>query len=114
MEAGAVVRDSVIMNDTVIREGASVDKCVLDKEIEIGRGAQVGCGDDNTPNQLEPANLDTGITIVGKRARIPADAIVGRNCRIDPGTGAEDYDDLVVPSGGTITVRTMLIDDTVR
>ena len=36
VEQGAVVRDSVIMNDTVIRAGAVVDKCVLDKEIEIG------------------------------------------------------------------------------
>ena len=114
VERGAVVRDSVIMNDTVIREGAFVDKCVLDKEVEVGRGAQVGCGDDNTPNQLEPANLDTGITIVGKRAKVPADAIVGRNCRIDPGTGEEDYDDLVVPTGGTVTKRAVLVDDTVR
>ena len=48
-------------------------------EIEIGADAQVGMGDDNTPNQLEPANLNTGITIVGKRARIPAGATIGRN-----------------------------------
>jgi glucose-1-phosphate adenylyltransferase len=74
-----VVRDSVIMNDTVIRAGALVDRCVLDKEIEIGAGAQLGCGDDNTANQLEPANLDTGITIAGKRASVPAGAVIGRN-----------------------------------
>lgn len=37
VEAGAVVRDSVIMNDTVVRAGALVDHCVLDKEIEVGR-----------------------------------------------------------------------------
>jgi len=63
---------------------------------------------------LEPANLDTGITIVGKRARVPANAVIGRNCRIDPSTSAEDYDDLVVPSGGTVSERTTLTDDTVR
>ena len=72
------------MNDTVIRAGALVDHCVLDKEIEIGAGAQVGVGDDMTPNQLEPGNLDTGITIVGKRAPCPTGAVIGRNCRIDP------------------------------
>ena len=49
IEAGAVVRDSVIMNDTVVRNGAVIDHCVLDKEIEIGAGAQVGVGNDNTP-----------------------------------------------------------------
>jgi glucose-1-phosphate adenylyltransferase len=105
VEAGAVVRDSVIMNDTVVRKGAVVDRCVLDKEIEIGAEAQVGVGDDNTPNQLEPANINTGITIVGKRASIPAGASIGRNCRVDPNTTGDDYDQLEVPSGGTISQR---------
>jgi glucose-1-phosphate adenylyltransferase len=93
------------MNDTVIRAGAVVDRCVLDKEIEVGAGAKVGVGDDNTPNQLEPANINTGITIVGKRACIPAGAVIGRNCRIDPGTTKADYDQLQVPSGGTISPK---------
>jgi glucose-1-phosphate adenylyltransferase len=105
VESGAVVRDSVIMNDTVIQTGAVVDRCVLDKEIEIGAEAQVGVGNDNTPNQLEPANINTGITIVGKRASIPSGASIGRNCRIDPGTSKDDYDQLEVPSGDTISRR---------
>jgi glucose-1-phosphate adenylyltransferase len=105
VEAGALVRDSVIMNDTVIHAGAEVYQCVLDKEIEIGAGARIGWGSDCTPNQLEPANINTGITIVGKRAQIPAEASIGRNCRIDPNTSAEDYDQLEVPSGGTISRR---------
>lgn len=105
VERGAVVRDSVIMNDTIIRAGAVVDRCVLDKEIEVGAHAQIGVGDDNTPNQLEPANINTGITIVGKRAHIPAGAVIGRNCRIDPGTTPDDYDQIQVPSGGTISPR---------
>ncbi len=114
VEAGAVVRDSVIMNDTVIGAGAVIDRCVLDKEIKIGRGACLGNGDDMTRNQLEPANLDTGITIAGKRAHIPAGAVIGRNCRIDPNTVDDDYDQLEVPSGGTISKRAIVIDDTVR
>jgi glucose-1-phosphate adenylyltransferase len=103
VETGAVVRDSVIMNDTIIRAGAVIDRCVLDKEIEIGAGTQVGAGDDMTPNLLEPANINTGITIVGKRARVPAGAVIGRNCRIDANTTPIDYDQLQVPSGATIS-----------
>jgi glucose-1-phosphate adenylyltransferase len=114
VEAGAIVRDSVIMNDTVIAAGAEIDRCVLDKEIVVGRGACVGTGDDMTPNQLEPANMDTGITIAGKRARIPAGAVIGRNCRIDPNTTEDDYDELEIPSGGTMSKRATVIDDTVR
>ena len=98
-----MVRDSVIMNDTVIHAGALIDRCVLDKQIEVRAGARVGVGDDLTPNQLEPANIDTGITIVGKHARVPAGATIGRNCRIDANTTPEDYDQLHVPSGATIS-----------
>jgi len=105
VEAGAVVRDSVIMNDTIIRSGAVIDRCVLDKEIEIGVGAQIGTGDEMTPNLLEPANITMGITIVGKRARVPAGAIIGRNCRIDANTTPKDYDQLQVPGGATISQR---------
>jgi glucose-1-phosphate adenylyltransferase len=103
VEPGAVVRDSVVMNDTVIRAGAVVDRCILDKEIEIGAGAQVGVGDKMTPNLLEPANLNTGITIVGKQAHVPPGAIIGRNCRIDANTMLTDYDQLLVPSGETVS-----------
>jgi len=52
VEHGAVVRDSVIMNGTMIRAGAMIDRCILDKEIEIGAGASVGAGDER---QLEVA-----------------------------------------------------------
>jgi glucose-1-phosphate adenylyltransferase len=102
VEKGAVVRDSVIMNDTVIRSGAQVSCCVLDKEIEVGANACLGEGDEDTPNQDEPANIHTGITIAGKRAHIPAGAIIGRNCRIDPDTTPDDYEKIEVPTGGTI------------
>jgi glucose-1-phosphate adenylyltransferase len=105
VEKGAVVRDSVIMNDTIIRSGAQVSCCVLDKEIEVGVNARLGAGKDDTPNQQEPANIHTGITIVGKRAHIPPGAVIGRNCRIDPSTGQEDYESTEIPSGGTISIK---------
>jgi glucose-1-phosphate adenylyltransferase len=104
VERGAVVRDSVIMSDTTIRADALIDRCVLDKEIVVGAGAQVGVGDDHTPNQREPNNINTGITIVGKRAQIAPGATIGRNCRIDADITAEDFQQLDVPSGATISV----------
>ncbi len=105
VEKGATVRNSVIMNDTVVRAGATIDSCILDKSIEVGANAQLGAGKDDTPNQLEPNNINTGITIVGKRASIPAGAVIGRNCRIDPGTTEADYPALEVPSGGSIVKK---------
>jgi glucose-1-phosphate adenylyltransferase len=105
VEKGAVVRNSVIMNDTVIRAGAEVSRCILDKEVEVGANATLGAGEDETPNKLEPANINTGITIVGKRARIPAGAVIGRNCRIDPSTTQDDYESYEVSSGETVSKK---------
>jgi len=102
VEAGAVVRDSVIMHDTVIGAGAVVARCVVDEGVRVGRGAQVGAGEDGTPNELEPEILNTDLTVVGRRARIPVDAVIGRNCRIDPGTDERDYGMPVVASGATV------------
>ena len=69
VEVGAVVRDSIVMFDTVIRSGAVVDRAILDKEVVVGPGAIVGDGPDfDTPNEPEPGRLNTGITVVGKRA----------------------------------------------
>jgi glucose-1-phosphate adenylyltransferase len=102
VEAGAIVRDSVIMNDTVIRAGAVVDRCIIDKQVTVGRDAVVGHGDDTTPNQTEPKNINSGITIVGKSASIPDGTTIGRNCRIDPNVNAHSFGSREVPSGATV------------
>ncbi|MPN39225.1 hypothetical protein SDC9_186753 [bioreactor metagenome] len=42
VEAGAVVRDSIVMRDTVIRAGATVLRTVLDEHITVGEKAVIG------------------------------------------------------------------------
>jgi len=76
---GAVVRDSILLTDTVVEAGAVVDRCILDKETVVGAGALVGDGEDNTPNQAAPERLNTGLTLIGRRAQIPEGARIGRN-----------------------------------
>ncbi|MEP7082147.1 MAG: sugar phosphate nucleotidyltransferase [Chloroflexota bacterium] len=88
---GASVRDSIVMFDAVIDEGALVDRAIIDKEARIGPGAKVGVGDDLRPNVDEPERLYAGITLVGKRARVPRGVEIGRNCRIDPGATERDF-----------------------
>jgi glucose-1-phosphate adenylyltransferase len=39
---GAIVRDSVILNDTIIEAGAVVDRSIVDKDVHICAGARVG------------------------------------------------------------------------
>ncbi|MCC6167994.1 MAG: glucose-1-phosphate adenylyltransferase [Caldilineaceae bacterium] len=88
---GAVVRDSVILSDTVIEAGAVVDRCIVDKFVQIGAGARVGDGDDNTPNIAKPEQINTGITLVGKRSVVPEGITVGRNVVIHAHTGEGAY-----------------------
>ncbi|HNP88218.1 MAG: glucose-1-phosphate adenylyltransferase subunit GlgD [Chloroflexi bacterium SZAS-1] len=100
---GAVVRDSILLTDTVVEQDAVVDRCILDKETVVGKEAKVGDGDDNTPNQAAPERLNTGLTVAGRRTRIPAGAIIGRNVVLMPRTSSEQFGpDLVVPSGATV------------
>lgn len=100
--AGALVRDSVILTDAVIESGAVVDRAIVDKQVVIGEGAHVGEGDDNTPNQEMPNHLNTGLTLVGKRTRIPKGAAIGRNCAIRPSLKADQLQGRELPSGSTL------------
>lgn len=104
IERGAAVRDSIIMHDAVIRAGAQVHRCILDKEVEVGAGARIGVGDDNPPNEHEPSYLNTGVTLVGKGAQVPGGAVLGRNCRVDPYVAFDDFRRREIPGGTTVSV----------
>src|SRR6266511_2185241 len=100
---GAVVRDSILLTDTVVEAGALVDRCILDKEVVVGADARLGDGEDNTPNQAAPERLNTGLTVAGRRARIPAGAVVGRNVVIMPRVAEGAFGkEKTVASGKTI------------
>jgi glucose-1-phosphate adenylyltransferase len=102
IEDGARVRDSIVQHGAVIGRGAVVDRAIIDKEVEIGQNALVGDGSMTIANAERPDILDTGISILGKRARIPAGFRIGRNVIIGPGVDEElrDYDEL--SSGATL------------
>jgi glucose-1-phosphate adenylyltransferase len=103
VDVGAVVRDSIVLFDSVVRPGAVVDRAILDKEVAVGPGAIVGEGTDyDEVNRREPGRLNTGITVVGKRAVIPRGVRIGRNVLIGEGVRATDFPSRVVRSGSTV------------
>jgi glucose-1-phosphate adenylyltransferase len=106
VEEGAVVRNSIILFDTIIGSGSIVDRSILDKEAIIGKNCQIGFGDDMTPNKREPTRLNTGITLVGKRAHLPDNLKVGRNCKVGADLRPEDFSSSTLDSGETIEDRT--------
>ncbi len=103
VDVGAVVRDSIVMFDSVIGSGAVVDRAILDKEVVIGQGAMVGDGPDfDTPNKAEPGRLNTGITVVGKQSVVPRGTRLGRNVKIGEKVRSGDFTTRTVRSGGTV------------
>jgi glucose-1-phosphate adenylyltransferase len=102
IEEKAVVDGSIILSGTRLGQGARVYHCVVDKDVWIGPGAQIGWGDDNAPNKDETDILNTGITVVGKGVSIPPGTKIGRNCRIACWVTEADFESDFVPSGTTV------------
>ena len=102
VEEGAIVRDSIVLFDSIIGAGSVIDRAILDKEVVVGKNCQIGYGDDMTPNKLEPTRLDTGITLVGKRAHLPDNVKIGRNCKIGTDLRPEDFPSNTILSGETV------------
>ncbi len=102
---GAIVRDSVILRDTWIGPGAVLDRVIVDRDVTVGPGALVGWGEEmDVPNAQEPDKLNTGITVVGQGAHIPANVRVGRNVLVRPLVNEDAFARFgdTVPSGETV------------
>jgi glucose-1-phosphate adenylyltransferase len=102
VSAGAVVRDSVVMNDTWIGAGAIIDRAIIDKEVRIAENVQVGFGSDNTPNRKSPKSLNTGLTVIGKHAQLPAGVRLGHNVAVNPNVKEQDFQTQEIASGETV------------
>ena len=83
--AGAVVRDSIVMFDTVIGRGAVVDRAIIDKECRVGRGAQIGTGTSCGRTAASRSASTPGLPWSASRPACRPRVTIGRNCRIDPG-----------------------------
>ncbi len=99
----AVVRDSILMKDSIVGEGATLDRVIADKRVVFGAGAHVGVDGDNAANTLSPQRLNTGITVIGKRTQIPAGISIGRNVEIYAGLASSVFPKEGVASGETVT-----------
>ncbi|MDY0390472.1 glucose-1-phosphate adenylyltransferase family protein [Desulfobulbus oligotrophicus] len=97
----AVVSNSVVFDDCVIEKNAVVDLAILDKRVRVEAGAVIGYGDNLTVvNRTYPKHLYTGITLIGKEARIAQDMRIGRNCTVSFGYHEESFNGSKVLADG--------------
>jgi glucose-1-phosphate adenylyltransferase len=104
VDAGAVVEDSIVMHDTWIARGARIEQAIVDKQVRIGEGAEVGVG---APARRadHPDDPTSGLSVIGKRAEIPARARIAKNSMIESGVRESDFDGGDVASGSTVRPR---------
>jgi len=88
---GAVVRDSILFTDCIVGPGSTLDRAILDKNVVVGADVRLGDGEDGRPNRTQPRNLQSGITVVGKGARVPSGLRIGRNCLIAADVMERDF-----------------------
>jgi glucose-1-phosphate adenylyltransferase len=93
------VPNSILFFETVVSAGTVLDKAVTDSDVYLGTGCVIGTGDAETPNRQFPDLLNSGITLVGKGVRIPANIEIGRNCIISPELKEADFSETRIPSG---------------
>jgi len=99
VEENASVKDSIVMHDTIIKEGAHLERCVIDKKVFIGKKSHIGIGNSTVINRLFPDHINTGLTLIGKYAVIPEDVKIGTNCIIYSMVNESDFPTLYVTDG---------------
>jgi glucose-1-phosphate adenylyltransferase len=75
---GAVVRDSIVFCDCEIGSGAIVARAILDENVIVGENVQIGLGEECTLDRAYPIGQNTGITMVGIGAHLPAGELAVR------------------------------------
>ncbi len=88
---GTIVRDSIIMNETVIGDGCELNKAIVAENVVIGNQVKLGIGEE-APNESAPHIYNQGIVTVGERSIIPDGVVVGKNTVISGITENSDYE----------------------
>ena len=98
---GAVVRDSIIMNETIIGENCELNKAIVAENVSIGDNVKLGVGEE-AENETAPHIYNHGIVTVGERSVIPDGVTVGKNSVISGVTVISDYAGSRLASGKTL------------
>ncbi len=89
IESGAVVRDSILFYDTVVKRGACLERTITDTEVLIGEGAKIG-GEE-------------GLTVIGRSTEIPEGVSLAGGVTVYPHLTKERFTATSYPAGSVIS-----------
>jgi glucose-1-phosphate adenylyltransferase len=101
VKEGTLVENSIVMSNTHIGENCAIDHCIIGENAAIGENVVIGTG-ENIPNEEKPAIYNSGITVLGEGANIPANVTIGKNVMIDMQAQHEDFCSCSIPSGASV------------
>lgn len=101
IESDTTIENSIIMSNSKIGAGCFIDHSILGENVHTGNNVRIGVG-ENIVNKDKPNIYNSGITVVGERAYIPADTAIGRNVMIDMNVTTDDISCQEVASGSSI------------
>lgn len=101
IEAGAEIRDSIIMRDSVIGANTKITKAIVAEATKVGTGCEIGVG-EFAPSKYDPKVYQFDLATIGEHSVIPNNVRIGKNTAISGVTAAEDYPDGLLASGDYI------------
>ncbi|MDL2301149.1 glucose-1-phosphate adenylyltransferase [Lachnospiraceae bacterium OttesenSCG-928-D06] len=96
-----VVRDSIIMNQTVIGDDCTLEKAIIAENVVIGSKVTLGAGYEEE-NDIAPHIYNSGIVTIGEKSEVPEGITVGKNTVIFGVTQAKDYENACLASGKSL------------
>ncbi|OQA24789.1 MAG: glucose-1-phosphate adenylyltransferase [Firmicutes bacterium ADurb.Bin354] len=95
------MRDSIIMNDTVIGDGAKINKTIIAENACVGNGVVTGVGEE-VDNETDPNIYNHGLVCIGEKTTVPDNVSIGKNSVIYGKTEPSDYPGGKLASGRTL------------
>jgi glucose-1-phosphate adenylyltransferase len=100
--AGCTVIDSIILPNVTLGVGSRIERTIIDKNVVVGGGAQVGHSRGGAVNAQIPNLLNSGLTLIGMHTTIPANVQVGTNVMIAARVAANTWRKAMFADGETL------------
>ena len=95
----AVVKQAIIFHDTVVDRHVHINRAVCDKDVHIHERAEIGTYGDDVPSKEYGALINTGISVIGRKATVAPQVRIGANSVIMPSTHVTGDE---IPPGSTV------------